>query len=297
VNAPLAATGLTGKKWPIPMIRINAAWLIGVNDSIDAIDKLVPGQTVLDGIGILFAAQGALEQVFSQSFYRDHVRASRAAGNALYDAITAVADANSDWNTKKIEQWAIANLRSLKGTFQTVFLADLGVMPIYIVAKKDNFDVNLLIETGIRLFPAAIMAKVPEVEKDASEVGRALAYELPTACGFHTFRVTESVVRRYWDVASEGKERPKLQTLGNFAAEMEKQKIGDEKIIEASKQMTKLHRNPLIHPEVILTVEEAIGIIGMARGVIAMMLQSMPDVPTTTGASSTALTELPASQS
>jgi hypothetical protein len=52
--------------------------------------------------------------------------------------------------------------------------------------------------------------------------------------------------------------------------------------------MTKLHRNPLIHPEVILTVEEAIGIIGMARSVIAMMLQSLPDVPTTTGASSLA---------
>lgn len=165
-------------------------------------------------------------------------------------------------------------------------------MPIYIVAKKDNFDVNLLIETGIRLFPSAIVAKVPEVEKDASEVGRALAYELPTACGFHTFRVTESVVRRYWDIVSEGKERPKLQTLGNFAAEMEKQKIGDEKVIEAIKQMTKLHRNPLIHPEVILTVEEAIGIIGMARGVIAMMLQAMPDVPTTTGASSTASVDI-----
>ena len=55
---------------------------------------------------------------------------------------------------------------------------------------------------------------------------------------------------------------------------------------------TKLHRNPLIHPEVILTVEEAIGIIGMARGVIAMMLQAMPDVPTTTGASSTASVDI-----
>jgi hypothetical protein len=105
-------------------------------------------------------------------------------------------------------------------------------------------------------------------------VGRALAYELPTACGFHTFRVTEAVVRRYWDAVSENKERPKPQTLGTFAAKMAKHKYGDEKVVEAIKQMTKLHRNPLIHPEVILNVEEAIGIIGMARSVIAMMLQA-----------------------
>jgi hypothetical protein len=128
------------------------------------------------------------------------------------------------------------------------------------------------------------MAKAPEVEKDAKEAGRALAYELATACGFHTFRIVESVVRRYWDAVSDGEERPKLQTLGTFASLMDARKIGDEKIVESLKQLTKLHRNPLAHPEVILTVEEAIGTVGMARSVLAMMLQVLPDAPQTTGA-------------
>jgi len=266
-----------------PMIRINAAWLITSEEAIDALDRLVAGQTVLESLSILFGAQGALEQIFDQSFYKDHVRASRTAGRTLHERVSAFLNAD-DWTTKKIEQYELVSLLAAKSTFKTVFLADLGVMPIYIVSKKDTFDVSLLIDAGINLFPGAIMAKVPEVEKDASEVGRALAYELSTACGFHTFRVTESVLRRYWDVVSKGKARPKLQTLGNFAAQMEKNKYGDDKVIEAIKQMTKLHRNPLIHPEVILTVEEAIGIIGMARSVIAMMLQVLPDVPATTGA-------------
>ena len=38
-----------------------------------------------------------------------------------------------------------------------------------------------------------------------------------------------------------------------FAAELERQQLGDPKVVEAIKQMTKLHRNPLIHPEVILS--------------------------------------------
>jgi hypothetical protein len=60
--------------------------------------------------------------------------------------------------------------------------------------------------------------------------------------------------------------------------------FGEKRIVEAIKQMTKLHRNPLIHPEVILTSEEAIGIIGMARSVIGAMLATLPDAPGTTGA-------------
>jgi len=45
--------------------------------------------------------------------------------------------------------------------------------------------------------------------------------------------------------------------------------------------MTRLHRNPLVHPEAILTVEEAIGIIGIARSVIGSILVVLPDVPPT----------------
>jgi len=265
------------------MIRTNAAWLIGISESIDALDGLEAGQTVLDAIRALFGAQNALEQIFDQSLYRDHVRACRAAGRSLHEQISGLlSDAN--WAERKLEQYEVAGLKNSKAIFKTVFMADLSILPLYIIAPKDTYDVSLLIEAGIKLFPASIMDKAPEVEKDAREVGRALAYELATACGFHTFRVTESLVRRYWDSVSEGRVRPKLQTLGNFAAEMEKHKVGDARVVEAIKQMTKLHRNPLIHPEVILTVEEAIGIIGMARSVIGPMLQVLPDAPTTTGA-------------
>jgi hypothetical protein len=42
-----------------------------------------------------------------------------------------------------------------------------------------------------------------------------------------------------------------------FAAELERQQLGDPKVVEAIKQMTKLHRNPLIHPEVISSTERS----------------------------------------
>lgn len=178
-------------------------------------------------------------------------------------------------------------MKTKKDEFKLIFMAELGVIPSFIITRKEGFDTNVLIESGISLFPKDLIEKVPETEKDATEVGKALAFELATACGFHAFRVTEAVARRYWDEMAPGKPRPKPETLGSIASEMRDKGIGDTKIIESIKQMTRLHRNPLIHPEVILSVDEAIGIIGIARSVVGAMLKSLPDIPITTGAAPT----------
>lgn len=155
-------------------------------------------------------------------------------------------------------------------------------MPSFLVLGKESYDTNSLIDEGFRLFPSALTDKAPEALLDAMEAGRALAFELATACGFHIFRVTEAVLKRYWDHESGGITRPKLETIGNYAAEMDNKGYGDQKVREALKQMAKLHRNPLIHPEVILTVDEAVETLGIARSVIGAMLRALPDVQPTT---------------
>lgn len=266
------------------MIRISIPWLIQILGNIDDLDGIQTGKTVLDELAPLVRAQSAVELVFSsQSVYGPYLRASRDAAARLHAELDALKDGN--WGEKTLDEFQVQTLKSQKQQFKTVFLADLGAIPSYLVTRKANYDIIFLIEDGMGLFPSTLKSKAPETEDDAKEVGRALAFELATACGFHTFRVTESVVRRYWDQVAK-KPRPNLETLGTFAAELEKAKLGDTKVVEAIKQMTKLHRNPLIHPEVILTVEEAIAIIGMANSVIIPMLQALPDSPPTTGAPS-----------
>jgi hypothetical protein len=46
--------------------------------------------------------------------------------------------------------------------------------------------------------------------------------------------------------------------------------------------MAKLHRNPLIHPEVALSVDEAMATLGIARSVVTAMLAELPVLPQTT---------------
>jgi hypothetical protein len=265
------------------MIRISIPWLFDIIESLDSLDNVKANEDILSNLISLFPVQGKLEAIFDQSIYGGYLRASRDAAFSLHSQISEIMGDHETWTERKVSEFQVISLREKKDKFKTVLLADLNVLPSYLVSMKDSFDIAILVEAGHKLFPSSLLAKAPETEKDAKEVGRALAFELATACGFHTFRVLESVVRRYWDAATSGADRPRLETLGSFATELEKLKVGDGKIIEAIKQMTKLHRNPLIHPEVILTTEEAIGIIGMARSVMAAMLQFLPDAPNTTG--------------
>ena len=96
--------------------------------------------------------------------------------------------------------------------------------------------------------------------------------------------MVEAVLRRYWDVVTNGKDRPQIETLGKMAAELSEGKIGDKKVSESLLQLARLHRNPLAHPDVILTADEAVGALGIARSAITPMLAVLPDVLPTTGA-------------
>jgi len=268
------------------VIRINIPWIVQVSEALDRLLSVQGGQMVKDVRYPLFSAKNHVESL-SESVYNQHIRVSRQKAGQLIGAIDNLLALGDEHLLTEFEAWTLQNERD---QFKQLFHAEVGSMPAYLVSRKESYDVEALVDLGTALFPPALLQKVPETESDALQAGKALAFEVATGSGFHVFRVTESVVKRYWDEVSGGTKRPKLQTLGNFAFELEKRKFGDEKIIESIKQMTRLHRNPIIHPEVILTVEEAIGIIGMARSVIGAMLKVLPDVPLTTGAPQTSET-------
>jgi hypothetical protein len=149
-----------------------------------------------------------------------------------------------------------------------------------------------LLLAGETLFPNDLGTKVPEAMIDVREAAKALAYEIPTACGFHTFRVTESVLRRYYAQVTGGKAQPKVRNIGVYLNALKLANAGDEKIRAALKQMSELHRNPLIHPDVVLTTDEAIATLGIARSVITAMLAVLPVQPPTTATPTTALASM-----
>mgnify|MGYP006433379783 CR=1 FL=1 len=265
------------------MLRINIPWIIDIRKSLERILEIEPGQRLDQVWGDIFDAQNKLQLIFDESIYGQYLRTSRDQAISLHRDLNIIKGYIEDNENYILNEVNVYTIRGQLQRFLTIFMAEIGTLPVYLVSRKEGYDVDVLIDSGTRLFPEKLISKVPEAESDSKEAGKALAFEVATACGFHVFRVTEAVVRRYWDHVSDGKERPHPQTLGKFASEMDG-RFGDEKIIESVKQMTRLHRNPLIHPEVILSVDEAIGVVGIARSVVGAMLAVLPDAPKTTGA-------------
>jgi hypothetical protein len=258
--------------------------MIEVVQSLDRLDAISAGQKLVNVVAQLFNARNQLEGAYTQSIYWPFLRTSRPHADKFAAALDSVLEAEPFDLEKELSQYDVWNIKNERDQFRIVFLADISMLPAYLVTPKENYDIAYLISNGIGLFPSRLLAKAPETERDIVEVGRCLAYERYTACGFHTFRVLEAVTRRYWDAVAGGKSRPVPETIGNLAGQLKINTLGDIKVYETLEPLARHHRNPLAHHDVILDMDEAIQTIGMARGAITLMLSVLPDVPPTTGA-------------
>lgn len=268
------------------LIRISLPWAIDCVSAFQKVNALSEATPPLDAYLAVLAATTRLTELFNNSIYVPHLKVSSQQGAAfrasLDAALKSMNSGNAQFSLVSLQSGQLSTLRYAASQFLNVLTSELGVVPTFLVLSKEGYDVTVLTDSGHKLFPPAAIAKVPESERDMVEAGRALAFELPTACGFHVFRVLESVIKRYWDQVSGQQRRPSLETIGNYAKELQSKGYGEAKVWETLAQIAKLHRNPLIHPEVILSVEEAITTIGIARSAIGAMLAVLPDVLPTT---------------
>jgi hypothetical protein len=227
----------------------------------------------------LHVAETALENLIVRSVY--NLRTCYAAGHTLLTTIRRMkqdAEAAADKNTP-VSLTDVITLTSQLTAFENVLAAELGMMPIYIVSQKAGFDTATLIDLGAKCFPTEILSRVPEAIPDLEMATRCIAFELPTASGFHLHRANESVLHKYWDAVSNGEPRPKNRNMGDYLKVMEGKSFGDPKVRSALKDLKDLHRNPLIHPEDNLTISEAIALMNGIYTVMVHMLKSIPELP------------------
>ena len=145
------------------------------------------------------------------------------------------------------------------------------------MSKKGGHDTKVLLERGEDFFPADLATKVPGAIFDIQQATRCIAFELPTAAGYHLHRANEAVLRRYWDVVTSGAAPPKNRAAALYLTEMEKKGVGDPKVIAALRDLVKLHRNPLAHPDESLeSVNQAITLVGAINAVFVHMLKAIP---------------------
>lgn len=255
------------------MIQVDAMYLYGLGHAIHPLTELRGDAPLREWLIPLYVARNAVEGLITNSVYQ--LRSSYPAGQKLLQAIKALTV--DEERTTPINFMEAYEVSSKVSEFEHVLTAELGVTNLYLVQKIRGYDTTDLIQNGHVLFPPELLQKVPEAIPDINQATKCIAWDLPTAAGFHLHRANESVLHRWYDAVSKGAHRPKGRNIGDYLSVMNEKNFGSEKIRSALKDLKDLHRNPLIHPDESLeSIDEAIALMGSIHAVVVLMLKDIP---------------------
>lgn len=201
------------------------------------------------------------------------------AARKLKDAVEKVIP-NGKWPEDTDKELGLNGIliSSAAKEFEHVLAAELEGLDTYFVSQTGIFSTAQLIDSADKALPPNIRSALSnQARSDFCQAGRCLAFGLPTACGFHLLRAAEAVVTSYLSSLQEGG-TPLKSSDRNWGKYVEKLKAtgkADEKVISVLDHLRSLHRNPLMHPEDVLTDDEALTLFGIVQGaIVAVVLHS-----------------------
>jgi hypothetical protein len=254
------------------MIRISPYYFYGMGVALNPLKSLKADAPMHTAIVTLYIASNTLERLFD-GFYP--FKACVNAGNRLYEVLQEVID---KYNTEKPDTLDASfsyRITSAANEFETILAAEMQTLDTYHASQKALYSTRDLIERAEIVLPETVRAEVPgETITEIQSAGKCLAFELPTACGFHIVRATEAVIREYYRAVVGTVPKVKARNWGSYIRFL-KEKGADAKIITVLEQVKDTYRNPIVHPEDVLEMEDAIILFGMAQGVIISMMKDI----------------------
>jgi hypothetical protein len=241
----------------------------------------VPDGSLYSGIWLSWMnARDALQKLFQQrqlEFCYD-------AANKLYGAINDVVPAEWEKVFEKIpgkddteEALSYSEIRSVTAAaqeFETVLRTELNNADTYFIDPKGTHKTSVLLTDASREIPDNILKEAPQIVEDFKQAGRCLLFDNSTAVGFHLMRAIESVIYEYMKKLT-GKDLPvKSRNWGAYIRVL-KANNGEPKVIGMIEHIKDTYRNPILHPEVTLSPEEAQVLFGLAVSAIVVIVNAI----------------------
>jgi hypothetical protein len=182
---------------------------------------------------------------------------------------------------KKVTPQQIVGIKKALSDLEIVLANDCQELDIYAVDTKGIYSTSALVECADKAIKSALsedqqLCLSDDIYRDFREAGRCLAFELPTASGFHLARSVEAVVRRYWSAVS-GKSFTDAPRLANCIDQL--RKFGEEpKALETLEHFKDLHRNTVMHPDAFLDMGDALRLFDIAKSAIAAVAVRMAEL-------------------
>lgn len=242
----------------------------------------IPNDAKFTDIWVVWSsARSALENLFQQR----QLEFCYEAANKLYYAINSVVpveweDVAKKFPDKPEDEQPLSfstkrNVSSAAQEFETVLRTELNNADTYFIDPKGTHKTSILLTDASREIPASILNDVgKQVIEDFNQAGRCLLFDNSTAVGFHLMRAMESVIYAYLKKMT-GKDMPiKSRNWGAYLRVL-RGCSADSRVIGMIEHIKDTYRNPILHPEVTLSTEEAQVLFGLAVSAIVLIVTAM----------------------
>jgi hypothetical protein len=160
--------------------------------------------------------------------------------------------------------------------FETLVEDEIQKAPIFCLDRIGNLSTESLLDGAHKGYaPEAVGVLTRACKDEIDESGRCLAYERATASGFHILRSVEIAVRFYL-LSIPGFVMPPLrrQNWGEYIKLLHDNNAG-KVAVDTLHNIKENYRNPLMHPEDTLQLNEAISLFSVCQSMIETLVADM----------------------
>lgn len=196
----------------------------------------------------------------------------------------------SEGENPTIGSWVWGQVTGALNTFQTVFQTEMENATTYQVSKKGLYSTVDLVEAAEEAFSGEIAPYVSQKTKsDFHAAGRCLAFNLPTAAGFHAARATEGMLELYWQTftGKTGTRNGWQAYIDDLQAVIDSGKTPTptKRVLDNIRVAKDYDRNPVVHPrDVVLSEVDARILFSACESLILSMAQEVKEAQAAGGA-------------
>ena len=165
------------------------------------------------------------------------------------------------------------SIQSGASEFETVLEAELQNLSIYLVSQKGTHSTPDLIEHAEIMFSPSIREGLPPTAiTDIRLAGRCLVLDNPTASVFHMLRALESVMAVYFECVTSRKIPTRMRNWGVYLKALQKHPDHSPRVVAFLDHIRDAYRNPILHPDVIVSEDDAESLLNVAGSAIRMLV-------------------------
>lgn len=258
------------------MQRVNEYRFYELGVKLERLRSLTAETTLKDCFVHCWEARVSLERLLNDPV---SLKVCRPAATKVIEAITSFLPEDISkaiealQENKKVGPSALT-INSSLDELDAVLEAECQTLDTYAVSQKGAYSTSDLIENAEIMLPEPTRKRLGDsVVSDLREAGRCLAFDSPTAAGFHMLRAVESVMASLWKkTVKPGGTKP--QNWNAYIKQLEAAKV-DKKITDMLDSVRSLYRNPVNHPEAVLSDDDATVLFGLGTAAIQEMAQRL----------------------